>query len=522
MKFEKLLMIIFILTNIFLVTLIYIDGEKNYTKNLAIKIEEKKNIFDIKTGLIYSSVLDLKNEESILEYEENPTPYNRLKIFKLLKSKNNLFSKFGYDIAFANKKSNVFITSNGVIDKNHFLKNIGIYSDLETLPNIIEYKNFITILISPSKYEAIQDGTWIISIDKNIFFSDLKIDGLGEWSIERDHNYESPYSFRNNYYDFNLVFNPIKADILPFIILSIFKVLFITTIVFICILKIFKFIQTPILYINQKKNFRDYILGINQYRDIESFTERFKDMKLPLNLILVEFFDSNTDEFFLGINHEIKNYLMKYLNSLKTSEVIDIDYRNVLFLIPKEEFNRFSELLAMIEEKYKMKLIFTVSNEITDLKLLPKEYIKCKVSNRLQNINMLGYKKIINKISDLKLNREKESDIEMKNRIEKYLEDNYAKDFSLEDLSDYLGFSFRYTSLLFKKNMGDNFKNYLNLFRIKKAKEIIRANRGVKIKDVAEMVGYNSSNTFIRIFKKYEGVSPARFFLDNINLHDEK
>ncbi|MGL5761327.1 MAG: AraC family transcriptional regulator [Cetobacterium sp.] len=36
------------------------------------------------------------------------------------------------------------------------------------------------------------------------------------------------------------------------------------------------------------------------------------------------------------------------------------------------------------------------------------------------------------------------------------------------------------------------------------------------MKEVAELVGYNSSNTFIRIFKKYEGISPARFFLENI------
>lgn len=64
--------------------------------------------------------------------------------------------------------------------------------------------------------------------------------------------------------------------------------------------------------------------------------------------------------------------------------------------------------------------------------------------------------------------------------------------------------------------MGDNFKNYLNLFRINKSKEIIQNNKNIKIKEVAELVGYNSSNTFIRIFKKYEGISPARFFLENI------
>lgn len=37
-------------------------------------------------------------------------------------------------------------------------------------------------------------------------------------------------------------------------------------------------------------------------------------------------------------------------------------------------------------------------------------------------------------------------------------------------------------------------------------------NKDMKIKDLAEKVGYNSSNTFIRIFRKYEGVSPGKYF----------
>ena len=99
-----------------------------------------------------------------------------------------------------------------------------------------------------------------------------------------------------------------------------------------------------------------------------------------------------------------------------------------------------------------------------------------------------------------------------KNKIEKYLEDNYHIDISLDNLADYLGHSFKYTSILFKKVMGDNFKNYLNIYRIEKAKEIMAENKDIKIKDLAERIGYNSSNTFIRIFRKYEGVSPGKYF----------
>ncbi|BBM36584.1 helix-turn-helix domain-containing protein [Pseudoleptotrichia goodfellowii] len=104
----------------------------------------------------------------------------------------------------------------------------------------------------------------------------------------------------------------------------------------------------------------------------------------------------------------------------------------------------------------------------------------------------------------------------IKNSIEKYMTENYMKDISLENLSEYLGYSFKYTSILFKKIMGDNFKNYLSLYRIKKAKELMEE-KEYKIKELAELVGYNSSNTFIRMFRKYEGVSPGKYFFDTEN-----
>ncbi|WP_300331442.1 helix-turn-helix transcriptional regulator [Fusobacterium sp.] len=108
---------------------------------------------------------------------------------------------------------------------------------------------------------------------------------------------------------------------------------------------------------------------------------------------------------------------------------------------------------------------------------------------------------------------EEENDIgSVKIKIERYLAENYMVDISLENLADYLGHSFKYTSVLFKKVIGDNFKNYLSIYRIEKAKELMRENPNLRIKDLAELTGYNSSNTFIRIFRKYEGMSPGKYF----------
>ena len=91
-----------------------------------------------------------------------------------------------------------------------------------------------------------------------------------------------------------------------------------------------------------------------------------------------------------------------------------------------------------------------------------------------------------------------------------YLQANYALDLSLNDIAEEFHLSAGYIGILFKKSSGENFKDYFNQYKIEKAKEILRQEE-VKIKDLAERVGCNSTSSFIRIFKKYAGVSPGQY-----------
>lgn len=126
------------------------------------------------------------------------------------------------------------------------------------------------------------------------------------------------------------------------------------------------------------------------------------------------------------------------------------------------------------------------------------------------------FNELITEICKQKKSSEQDENEAIREKIKNYIDNNYHLDFSLDNLADYLGLSFKYTSILFKKVMGDNFKNYINMYRIEKAKEILKEKKDIKIKDLAEKLGYNSSNTFIRIFKKYEGISPTQFNPEDI------
>ena len=92
----------------------------------------------------------------------------------------------------------------------------------------------------------------------------------------------------------------------------------------------------------------------------------------------------------------------------------------------------------------------------------------------------------------------------IKEKIEKFIAENYQHDVSLSDLSRYLNLSETYVSKLFKTTMGKNFKEYIMFYKYKKAKRIMKENPTYKLKDVAKMVGCNTVLTLSRLLKKYD------------------
>lgn len=125
-----------------------------------------------------------------------------------------------------------------------------------------------------------------------------------------------------------------------------------------------------------------------------------------------------------------------------------------------------------------------------------------------------GYRQAIMELIRLLLNKVDVKNAELDNvltdKMVAFIRDQYDKDISLTDISEYLQLSSSYVSVIFKQYTGENFKDYLNIYRVKKAKEFLER-EDVKIQDLALLVGCNNANTFIRIFKKYEGISPGQY-----------
>lgn len=91
-----------------------------------------------------------------------------------------------------------------------------------------------------------------------------------------------------------------------------------------------------------------------------------------------------------------------------------------------------------------------------------------------------------------------------------YIDQNYTKELSLDEVSRYVNISPYYFSKLFKEETGENFIEYLTKVRIRQAKQLLK-NPALSIKEICAMCGYSDPNYFSRIFKKQEDVTPSEY-----------
>lgn len=96
-------------------------------------------------------------------------------------------------------------------------------------------------------------------------------------------------------------------------------------------------------------------------------------------------------------------------------------------------------------------------------------------------------------------------------KVKKVVEEQYSNPgLSVGYIADYLGIQYVYLSSSFKSYTGEGILEYIGKVRVEKGKEYLK-NPLLSIDEVAEKVGYTTPKTFVRVFRKNEGVTPAKY-----------
>jgi len=94
--------------------------------------------------------------------------------------------------------------------------------------------------------------------------------------------------------------------------------------------------------------------------------------------------------------------------------------------------------------------------------------------------------------------------------IEKYIQREYSKEITLEELCDKFNFSKNHRINLFKAKYGVTPFAYLNYIRIKDADRILVIMRK-RIKEIMRECGFNNYSHFFRLFREKNKVSPLKW-----------
>ena len=157
----------------------------------------------------------------------------------------------------------------------------------------------------------------------------------------------------------------------------------------------------------------------------------------------------------------------------------------------KEWHNKFSDLIKQI--------ITLAENK--------ENFYELEVCIKLQML----WKIILENLSPSeKSSPDNKRDYERIREIMQYIEQNYDKTLSLENISAHIHLCESECSRLFKRCMNVSLFSFIQEYRIERSLEYL-ADRKESISSIAQRCGFSDSNYYAKIFTKIKGISPSSY-----------
>lgn len=210
----------------------------------------------------------------------------------------------------------------------------------------------------------------------------------------------------------------------------------------------------------------------------------------------------------------------------------------------KQKILDLARLTALVENKDKaavMQYIKSVFEELAlfqglnvhSLYLMKQEMIQCVYSNLLQSgiqATLLFHDELSMGLSEratestvdmvrwinillektFAYEKEVQSSSGIVEKIHTFVQAHYAEKITRNDIAKELYLAPEYLSKVYIKKTGKHLKDYMNEYRIEKAKELLKKGEQ-NISDVAQCVGFDNFSYFSTLFKKVAGKSPTEY-----------
>lgn len=114
---------------------------------------------------------------------------------------------------------------------------------------------------------------------------------------------------------------------------------------------------------------------------------------------------------------------------------------------------------------------------------------------------------MMKQVKELRASQAPQNDVE---KAKTFISDHLADPITVRDVAEYMCLSAEYFTKLFKKETGQNIKEYITLTKVEAAKDMLeRADFPISM--VALELGYTNFSHFTQVFKKYEKITPSEY-----------
>lgn len=113
-------------------------------------------------------------------------------------------------------------------------------------------------------------------------------------------------------------------------------------------------------------------------------------------------------------------------------------------------------------------------------------------------------------VSNQSVKAERTHKIDLIKTILEYIELNFASQLSLEDLAAVANMNPSYFCRFFRSITHQSPMEYVNMYRIEKAAQMLYSTR-LPVMDICMECGFNECSNFIKVFRKYKGVTPNQY-----------
>ncbi|WP_158540600.1 response regulator transcription factor [Romboutsia weinsteinii] len=219
------------------------------------------------------------------------------------------------------------------------------------------------------------------------------------------------------------------------------------------------------------------------------------------------------------------SWIRTYKETSSKDEINYIDFENLKKILMNKNYSNTLEYVEDIFDKLKdeegltpkqirmksIEIFLTVYNFFNESKMMKglnvylENIININTVDEIESelINMIKY-------MQSKLENTEESISPVILKLLTHIEEKYKEDLNLKEISDKLNINSIYLGQLFQKETGILFSDYINNFRVNKAKQLL-AETSLKASEIGDLVGYTNKNYFYRKFKDLVGITPSEW-----------